>query len=131
MQIKSDLKLVTKTSDKLLGELSALNLDDSILFEIKLALEEALINAIIHGNKRNEDLPVSIGLSVKDGSIEITVEDTGCGFDYRKIPNPILDENMMKMGGRGVFLIKRLMDKVNYNDPGNRITMVKHISNKK
>ena len=131
MQIKSDLKLVTKTSDKLLGELNALNLDDSTLFEIKLALEEALINAIIHGNKRNRDLPVSIDLSVKDGSIEITVEDTGGGFDYRKIPNPILDENMMKMGGRGVFLIKRLMDKVQYNEAGNRITMVKHIEIKK
>ena len=55
------------------------------------------------------------------------MEDEGSGFDPEKVPDPTVEENMLKYGGRGVYLIKRLMDEVEYNDRGNRVKMVKYI----
>jgi len=123
----SDLKIVKKASLKILDRLKDLKLDELTLFKIVLCSEEALINAIKYGNKNQKNLPVKVTLVKNPDSVEITVEDQGKGFDYNNIPDPTTAENVTKISGRGLFLIKKLMDKVTFYDNGRRIKMIKYI----
>ncbi len=102
-------------------------LDESALFDIRLSVEEAIRNAMVHGNRSDRGLPVKIACSVNNGRLEIVIEDSGKGFDPKKVPDPTEEANLTKVGGRGVYLIKRLMDEVEYSAKGNRVRMVKHI----
>lgn len=126
-EIPSDPKYIGFASTKILDSLKDLNLDKGILFEVRLSLEEAIINAIKFGNNFNRDLPVSINYSLIGDRLEITVRDRGKGFDYTSIPDPTLNNNILKEGGRGLFLIRNLMDEVKFNNSGNEIKMVKFL----
>ncbi|MFH1655102.1 MAG: ATP-binding protein [Candidatus Omnitrophota bacterium] len=123
----SDLKIVKKASLKIIDQLKDLKLDEITLFKIVLCSEEALINAIKYGNKNKKEQQVKVSLAKNLDSIEITVKDEGKGFDYKNLPDPTTDENLTKTSGRGLFLIKKLMDKVIFYDNGSCIKMIKHI----
>ncbi|MDD5195955.1 MAG: ATP-binding protein [Candidatus Omnitrophica bacterium] len=97
------------------------------IFDIRISLEEALVNAIKHGNKFNAALSVDISIEIVADRVTITVKDQGKGFDYTTIPDPTKDANLVKLSGRGVFLIKSLMDKVEFFDCGRTIKMVKFL----
>ncbi len=127
-EIPSDPKYIKLASAKLIGALKELELSRETLFDIRLCLEEAVINAIKYGNKLDSRLPVVISYAVSGEKLEITVRDQGGGFNYRATPDPRSDTNILKHGGRGIFLIKNLMDEVRYNDSGNEIKMIKFIS---
>ena len=108
-----------------MAHLQRLRIDESIQFDVRLAIEEALRNAIQHGHRHGKKLPIAVSYEVDKDRIEIEVEDRGEGFDLKKIADPRTRENLMKEGGRGVFLIFELMDKVRYNKKGNRVKMTK------
>jgi len=127
LEVPSNFAQVAKTSEKILNTLSTLKLDDTDLFNIRLCIEEAVRNAMVHGNKSKKDLPVKISYSLNGDELEISIEDAGEGFDYKNLPDPTKEENITKGSGRGVFLILHLMDKVTFNDKGNIITMVKKL----
>ena len=127
-EIPSDPKYIKIASDRLLYALKGFRLDKEVLFDIRLCLEEAVINAIKYGNKLDRKLPVRIGYSLSDGRLEITVRDRGRGFDFEAIPDPRAEDNVLRQGGRGLFLIRNLMDMVEFNDSGNEIKMIKFIS---
>jgi len=127
-EIPSDPKYIKKASSRLLGALKKLKLSEEDVFDIRLCLEEAVINAVKHGNKLDKKLPVAIDCKFSDRKVEITVRDKGKGFNYGAIPDPRSAANVLKHGGRGIFLIKNLMDKVKYNGGGNEIKMIKFIS---
>ncbi len=126
-EIPSDPQYITQASARVLNSLKRLNLDEGILFDVRLSLEEAIINAIKYGNNFNKDLRVSINYFLKGDRLEITVRDRGKGFDYTAIPDPTLNNNILKNSGRGLFLIRNLMDEVKFNDSGNEIKMVKFL----
>lgn len=127
LNFPSDLKIVKKASLEILDNLKDLELDENTLFRIVLCSEEALINAIKYGNKNNKELPVEISLSKKPASIEIIVKDRGNGFDYKNLPDPTIEENLTKSSGRGIFLIKKLMDRVVFSHNGSCIKMIKYL----
>jgi serine/threonine-protein kinase RsbW len=127
-EIPSDPKYIKRASAKLLSALKKLKLSRETLFDIRLCLEEAVINAIKYGNKLDARLPVVISYAISGGKLEITVRDQGRGFNPGMTPDPLSDTNILKHGGRGIFLIKNLMDEVRYNDSGNEIKMIKFIS---
>lgn len=127
MKIRSEISEIRKASSKIIEEVKDHVLNEEIIFDIRLSAEEALRNAIQHGNKDRIDLPVNISYSVDDKILEIVIEDKGEGFDYKSVPDPTTGENILKTSGRGVFLIHKLMDEVHYNDKGNRIRMVKYL----
>ena len=93
--------------------------------DIRLALHEALMNAIIHGNHRDPSKYVRVSVRVEAlGQLTITVEDSGSGFDPAKLPDPTAGENLYRECGRGVYLIRRLMDHVEYSfQEGTVLTM--------
>jgi serine/threonine-protein kinase RsbW len=88
-----------------------------------VAVTESVNNAIIHGNKEDSNKNVSLTLILGDSTIKCVVEDEGDGFDYDSLPDPTAPENLFKMGGRGVFLIKNLSDDVKFENQGRKIVM--------
>lgn len=100
-------------------------LNEEDIFSIKLSLEESLINAIKHGNKFHPDLTMDVQFSFQDDLLVIKIKDYGRGFNSNTIPDPTSDERLMKTSGRGIFLIKKLMDEVSFHDGGREIWMIK------
>jgi serine/threonine-protein kinase RsbW len=88
-----------------------------------ISLTEAVTNAITHGNHYDENKVVQINLQKKSDTIAIRVSDQGCGFDPESVPDPTCDENICKCGGRGVFLMQRLCDQIQYKDNGRTVEM--------
>ena len=124
-ELPSDLALMNGVLEYLQERVSKLGLirpDRSNLF---VALDEAFVNAVKHGNKNDPSklLKITAELSPKEASF--TVEDEGEGFDIHEIPNPCDPENLFRTSGRGVLLIYNIMDEVEYNAQGNRVKMIK------
>lgn len=126
-QVPSDLSEVQKASAKVLVFLKPLGLSQAFLFDVRLCLEEALINAIKYGNRLQRNLKVSLAVEYNDERIQITVEDQGKGFNLKGLKSCTSEENLLRTCGRGVYLIHQLMDKVKYNARGNRLTMIKFL----
>ncbi len=127
-KLPSRLDNVTLFVTALLRKLESLPLSEEELFDIKLCLDEALINAIKHGNKFNDHLPVEVKVTAGKEELVIEITDQGVGFDFTKIPNPTEKNNIHKNSGRGVFLIKKLMDRVEHFNCGRTIKMVKSLN---
>jgi len=96
------------------------------IFAVKLALEEAVINAIKHGNQLDDTKRVTISFSVDDERAVVSVEDEGEGFRLEDVPDPTDEDYLMATSGRGLALINAYMDEVRFNDRGNQITMIKY-----
>jgi serine/threonine-protein kinase RsbW len=88
---------------------------------ILISLTEAVNNAIIHGNRQDENKCVKIHCEKRNRSLAFRVSDEGRGFDYSNVPDPTSPENLLKIGGRGVFLIRQLSDRVNYFNNGSTV----------
>jgi len=127
MRIPSDIKHIRKASVEIEKFLKSHGIGDSLIFDIRLCAEEAIKNAIIHGNNNNRDLSVSVAYSLEGNKFTLEVEDEGKGFTPGEVPDPTREENLLKAGGRGVFIIQKLMDDVKYNSSGNKTFMVKFI----
>ncbi|MFC1703963.1 ATP-binding protein [Candidatus Omnitrophota bacterium] len=117
-------------SKKILSFLKDFQIDKKLLFNIRLCCEEAIINAVKHGNQSKESLSVEVALKKEKDRIQISVKDQGPGFNFAAIPNPTSEDNLVKLSGRGIYLIRQLMDEVNYADGGSRITMIKNLEKK-
>lgn len=107
---------------KRVEKLGGVNPEQSNLF---VALDEAFVNAVKHGNKFDTQKLVRITADISPQEARFTIEDEGEGFDVNSIPDPLDPTNLFKSSGRGVLFIYNIMDEVEYNDRGNRLTMVK------
>jgi serine/threonine-protein kinase RsbW len=117
---------VEELSKKIVSELTEKNFGDSEVFAVRLALEEAFINAIEHGNQFDCDKNVEIKYVLDDQKIEISIKDQGPGFNRGCVPDPRKDENLFKTSGRGLLLIETYMDEISYNKKGNCLRMIKY-----
>ena len=107
--------------------LKPLLIGEAVEFDIRLCLEEALINAMKYGNGLKKELPVELDVEGGPDEVRITIKDQGPGFDVSKVENCTEEKNLYRNSGRGVYLIHQLMDEVRYNDKGNSLLMVKKI----
>jgi serine/threonine-protein kinase RsbW len=110
-------------------QLASNHFDEREIFGIKLAVEEALVNAIKHGNRMDPSKRVHIRYHVQPHRFEIGIVDEGGGFDPGTVPDPLAEENLERPSGRGLLLMRHYMDEVVYHPPGNRLTMSKMRSN--
>ncbi len=110
---------------ELLGQLQACCWAEHDVFDVHLATEEALVNAIKHGNRFAPDRCVRIRCRLADELIRIEITDEGEGFDPSKIPDPTDPDRLESPGGRGVMLMKAFMSRVEYNARGNRVVLEK------
>ena len=97
------------------------NLNEDNYGNILIAVTEAVNNAIYHGNKGNPEKHIKIGFESGDKNIKFSVADEGKGFDYNNLPDPTDPLNLDKPNGRGVFLMKNLADKVEFNNNGQQV----------
>lgn len=104
--------------------------EDKDVFAVRLALEEAIVNAIKHGNKQDPEKQVIVKYRLHAGNphphsqvIEMVVEDQGDGFDPSKVPDPTAPEYLERPNGRGLMLMRTYMTSVEFNRRGNRVTM--------
>ena len=97
-------------------------------FGVHLAVEEAVVNAIKHGNQDNPSKIVNVTCRVSKAEIYIHIGDEGDGFNPDDIPDPTQDENLEIPSGRGLMLMRTFMDRVEFNDVGNQVEMEKRRS---
>tara|TARA_R110000737_G_scaffold2923_12_gene9484 strand:+ start:97806 stop:98234 length:429 start_codon:yes stop_codon:yes gene_type:complete len=129
IELLNDRAAITELIDNILLLAADAGLKDAAIFAVRLAIEEAITNAFVHGHQNlASDIPIIVEYAVSKGEIQITVEDQGPGFVPEKLPDPTLMENLSKPFGRGVMLMKAYMTEVLYNTQGNRVTMRYHAS---
>ncbi|UCG58146.1 MAG: ATP-binding protein [Phycisphaerales bacterium] len=124
--VESRTSVVGDVCNEILAKLEGTGFAKDDIFAVHLALEEALANAIKHGNKLDPSKKVTIDCSVDSERIEISMTDEGCGFDPDAVPDPRLGKNLYRPEGRGLFLMKSYMDVVKYNERGNGVRMVRY-----
>lgn len=127
IKVPSETRYIRKVSAGILSGIARYNVDESRLFDIRLCIEEAVRNAIVHGNNSDKRLSVRAVYWVDKDALNMEVEDEGPGFDHADVADPTLEPHILKSSGRGVYLIKKLMDKAEYNEKGNKVTMVKKL----
>jgi serine/threonine-protein kinase RsbW len=123
----SNLRVIENAIDEMTG---AIGVNQDNYGKILVAALEAVNNAIVHGNKSIAHKLVDVEIEFNENHIKITVTDEGEGFDPKKIPDPTMPENIEELSGRGVFLMTKLADSIEFNDKGNSVTMnFKEVSN--
>ena len=103
------------------------HISEDIYGNIIISVIECVNNAIIHGNKSNSQKNVELKLSFGDNYVKFSVKDEGNGFDYHSLPDPTSVENIEKVGGRGVFLMRHLADEVHFLEDGRQIELVFYV----
>lgn len=124
-ELPSAISLMHIVLEYLLKRVEKLGVVKSEQSNLFVALDEAFVNAVKHGNKFDAKKLIRITAEVSKQEARFTIEDEGEGFDVNAIPNPLDPENLFKTSGRGVLFIYNIMDEVKYNERGNRLTMVK------
>ncbi|HEX8653585.1 MAG TPA: ATP-binding protein [Pyrinomonadaceae bacterium] len=124
-ELPSDIRLMNGVLHYLIDRVAKLGVIDPDNSNLFVALDEAFVNAVKHGNRNDPSKLVRITAELSSKEARFTIEDEGDGFDVREIPDPRDPENLFKTSGRGVLLIYNIMDEVAYNARGNRLTMVK------
>jgi|SRR5579859_1898876 len=129
--VSSDIKVIDNTVTKIVGLIRSGYSSDEI-GDIDIALREALVNSIIHGNRSDPKEAVRICVALQpDRGVIIVVKDSGPGFDPSQIPNPVVGQNLLAGHGRGIFLINQLMEDVRFSfDHGTAIHMRRSTSSR-
>ena len=123
--IPSDLIAARDVVGELLDEAEAAGYTEGVCFAIRLALEEALSNAIKHGNCYDPAKKIKVCAELDQRRASVSVADEGEGFDPADVPDPTADENIEKPSGRGIMLMRAYMDDVVYNRRGNEVRITK------
>ncbi|MDT4952586.1 MAG: hypothetical protein QOJ02_724 [Acidobacteriota bacterium] len=124
-ELPSDVSLMNGVLQYLMERVAKLGLIKPERSNLFVALDEAFVNAVKHGNHNNPNKLVRITAELSAKEARFTIEDEGEGFNVQEIPDPRDPANLFKASGRGVLLIYNIMDEVQYNERGNRLTMVK------
>ena len=98
--------------------------DEAALFAVRLALEEALTNALRHGNQGDASKSITVRMLVHEDRIAIHIMDEGRGFDPSAVPDPTASENLEIPSGRGLMLMRAYMSDIVYHPPGNHVELV-------
>ena len=111
--------------DDLLAQLGARGWSAAEIFGVHLAAEEAIVNAIVHGNKLDPAKRVHVACEVSAERVRIEIRDQGAGFDPTSVPDCTADDRLEVPGGRGVMLMKSFMTRIEYNAKGNGVVLEK------
>ena len=125
--LSSDVDIVSPFVDQLMRFISRFRVADENNVEIELSLREALVNAIVHGNQEDPHKRVYVRCRcTADGGVSVTVEDEGNGFEPNAVPDPTSPDNRLRTHGRGIYLIRTLMDEVCFEQGGSIVHMRKN-----
>lgn len=125
--IPSDLNIIPGFISSFFDKIKNININHDDVFSLKVSLEEALVNAVRHGNKLDPHLKVEVKAEIDNKQVTITIKDQGQGFDFFNLQDPTHHANINKTSGRGVFLIQKLMDRVEFSNGGSCVKMIKFL----
>jgi len=119
--------VVEAAADKLAEEAG---LDEDQRFHVAMALREAAVNAVLHGNDYDPSKQITASFENTGSSLVFVITDQGKGLDPETLPDPLAPENLLRGTGRGIFLIRSFMDEVHFRQlhPGTELTLVKHLA---
>ncbi len=126
--IPSETAAGQSVQERIIQLIEAMRYDERDIFGVRLAIEEALVNAIKHGNRMDPSKTVRITCRVASHTIRIEIEDQGEGFQPEEVPDPTSDENLERPCGRGIMLMRAFMSSIAYNKSGNCVILEKHRS---
>ena len=125
LELPTDVRTIEHAVDYVIGRCpSCAEQARRLQLNFRVGLTEALSNAMLYGNSHDPSKRVLLEIAFQLGCIQARVTDQGSGFDPRAVPDPTEPENLTKPCGRGLFLMRQLMDEVWYNDQGNQVTLV-------
>ncbi len=126
--LESTLDSVNKAEQTARDLAVRVGFEDEEADRISMAVREAAINAVLHGNRYDQDKRMFVAFETTPEAISITIRDEGCGLVPEEVPDPLAPENLLKQSGRGIFLIRAFMDEVHFRklNPGTEITLIKH-----
>jgi serine/threonine-protein kinase RsbW len=123
--IKNDTVAGQQVQERIVKILEDMGYPPRDVFSVRLALEEALVNAIKHGNGMDPEKSVQIDCRINQERVRIEIEDEGEGFEPESVPDPTAPENLERPCGRGLMLMRSFMSLIEFNETGNRVTLEK------
>ncbi len=131
--LDSNLDSVDQAEDLASGAAQRAGFDEEELMKIGMAIREAMVNAVVHGNQYNQNKRVRFSLLRTPQRFTVIIADEGSGFDFAHIPDPLAPENLLRTSGRGIFLMRSFMDEVDLKhleSGGTEVTLVKKLESK-
>ncbi|MGA2370209.1 MAG: ATP-binding protein [Candidatus Korobacteraceae bacterium] len=128
-RMESTLESVNKSEEMADRQAARAGLDEDTRGGFSMAVREAMINAVLHGNAYSPAKRVNLSFEQNDQELIVTITDEGKGFVPEEVPDPLAPENLLKDSGRGIFLIRAFMDEVRFRklNPGTEITLIKRL----
>lgn len=123
LRIPSDPQQISRIEDYIHQITEDTGIDRAQYGNVLVSLTEAINNAIIHGNRCDCSKHVEIQYERSLTELAITIKDQGKGFNFDQLPDPTQDENLLKIGGRGVFMMKMLSDEIQFDEGGSKVTL--------
>ena len=124
IKIPANLKYLTDVDDFIEGFLRDCGAEESVVADIAISVSELVNNAVAYGSRYSPDQPIIVTIDKTNGVVTITVSDQGTGFNPDDIEDPLADENLLKEAGRGIFIVRSLMDAVDINASGQGTTVI-------
>ena len=129
--VPNNLRSARHSEEQIMNELVRCRYGADVTFAIKLALEEALTNAVKHGNDNDASKRLVVRYSIDPKRAVIMVRDEGHGFAPNRVPDPTADENLERPSGRGIMLMQAYMTRVHFNEAGNEVWLLKDNTGKR
>ncbi len=125
---ESTLETINHAEEQASRIAAAAGFNEDDVMSIGMAVREAAVNAVLHGNAYDPDKKVTLAFEQDDKDLTIVVRDQGKGVDVDSIPDPLAPENLLKQSGRGIFLMRSLMDEVRISpsETGTEVKLIKH-----
>ena len=130
LRLKSTMESVNTVEAAAEQLAAAAGLDEDQRFHIAMAVREAAVNAVLHGNEYDPSKEIAVSLQNTGEQLVFTIADQGKGLDPDSLPDPLAPENLLRGTGRGIFLIRSFMDEVHFRQlhPGTELTLVKRLA---
>lgn len=127
--LDSSLETIDSAEEKATVLAAELGFSEDEVMQISMAVREAAVNAVLHGNGYAPDKKVTISFEHNNADLIITIRDQGKGLDMSRIPDPLAPENLLKTSGRGIFLMRSFMDivEIRPSQTGTELKLIKHV----
>jgi len=129
--VPSDTLAIAVVYERIISGLKEADFSEDDVFAVHLALEEAFINAVKHGNRLDPAKKIQIEYARSEDKVRISITDEGEGFNPSDVPDPRVGDNLYKTDGRGILLMQSYMDEVKFNERGNHVDMVRYKCSRK
>ena len=131
--LDSTLESVDSAEELVVGMAERAGVDEDDLMKIGMAVRESMVNAVVHGNRYSAHKKVRLSIATAEERFTVQIADSGEGFDFAAIPDPLAEENLLRTSGRGIFLIRSFMDDFqmrHLESGGTEVTLVKNLVSK-